>query len=190
MISSEKKKLRQKLLKQRQSLDKKIWQEKSNSLCKRLKSLSLFQEAKTILAYFTFRQEPILNSLFTMERCWGFPRCVDQSLVWHHWTPGDALIVGTYGILEPNLNAPILDPFEVDLILVPAVACDSQGYRLGYGGGFYDRLLSSPQWQHVPTIGIIFDFAYVSRLSVEPWDRRLKAICTETQHLNKFKLDN
>ncbi|YAI81745.1 MAG: 5-formyltetrahydrofolate cyclo-ligase [cyanobacterium endosymbiont of Rhopalodia sterrenbergii] len=190
MISSEKKKLRQKLLKQRQSLNKKTWQQKSNRLCERIKSLSLFQGSKTILAYFAFRQEPILNSLFTEEHCWGFPRCVGQSLIWHHWTPGDALTAGNYGISEPDLNAPILDSFEVDLILVPAVACDSQGYRLGYGGGFYDRLLNSPQWQHIPTIGIVFDFAYVNRLSVEPWDRKLKAICTETQYLNLLKLDD
>jgi 5-formyltetrahydrofolate cyclo-ligase len=189
MISSEKKKLRRKLLKQRQSLDKKIWQEKSNRLCEKIKSLSLFQEAKTILAYFAFRQEPILNSLFTMEHCWGFPRCVDQSLIWHHWTPGDTISAGTYGILEPDLNAPILNSFEVDLILVPAVACDHQGYRLGYGRGFYDRLLNSTQWQHIPTIGIIFNFAYVSRLSVDPWDCKLKAICTETQYLNLLESD-
>ncbi|HAC66374.1 MAG TPA: 5-formyltetrahydrofolate cyclo-ligase [Cyanothece sp. UBA12306] len=174
-----KKQLRRQLLKQRQLLEEKTWQEKSDLICQNLQSFPLFQEARTILAYFSFRQEPMLDSLFTDGRCWGFSRCVDQSLVWHLWTPGDTLEKGNYGILEPHRDAPILNPCEVDLILVPAVACDHQGYRLGYGGGFYDRLLSSPQWQDIPTLGIIFDFAYISQVPVDPWDRKLNAICTE-----------
>lgn len=75
-------------------------------------------------------------------------------------------------------------PDEVDLILVPAVACDARGYRLGYGGGFYDRLLSSADWKSKPTIGIVFEYAYVSQLPVDPWDKPLNSICTE----NRFQV--
>jgi 5-formyltetrahydrofolate cyclo-ligase len=65
----------------------------------------------------------------------GFPRCVGDTLVWHIWTPSSAhlLQTGAYGIPEPCPTAPTLASSEVDLILVPAVACDYQGYRLGYG---------------------------------------------------------
>jgi len=68
---------------------------------------------------------------------------------------------------------------QVDLLLVPAVACDRRGYRLGYGGGFYDRLLSQPEWQQKPAIGIIFDFARLPTLPFDPWDQPLTSICTE-----------
>jgi 5-formyltetrahydrofolate cyclo-ligase len=67
----------------------------------------------------------------------------------------------------------------VDLILVPAVACDRQGTRLGYGGGYYDRLLSDPAWTNIPTVGVVFDFAYLTYLVADPWDIPLRAICTE-----------
>ncbi len=81
---------------------------------------------------------------------------------------------------------PIIKPENVDLILIPAVACDYNGYRLGYGGGFYDRLLNSPQWQSIPTVGIIFEFALLSQLPCEPWDQKLKTICTEKQILSIY----
>ncbi|MGK7876961.1 MAG: 5-formyltetrahydrofolate cyclo-ligase [Xenococcaceae cyanobacterium] len=170
--------LRRVLLKQRRSLSEKIWQDKSDRLCRRLQSLPLFIEAQTILAYFSFRQEPDLSLLFTTHRRWGFPRCVGKSLIWHSWTSGDRLQAGAYGINEPHPDSPILKPTEVDLILVPAVACDYQGYRLGYGGGFYDRMLSSPEWASTPTIGIVFDFAYLPQLPVDPWDKKLDDVCT------------
>lgn len=171
--------LRQILIKKRRSLPKSLWREKSDRLCEHLQSLTLFKQAQTVLAYFSFAQEPDLSPLFTNERQWGFSRCVDKSLIWHSWTPGDNLQIGVYGIQEPQENAPILKSSDVDLILVPAVACDYQGYRLGYGGGFYDRMLSSPEWASIPTIGIVFDFAYLPQLPIDSWDKKLDSICTE-----------
>ena len=156
-----------------------MWREKSDRLCRNLQSLQLFSQAKTVLAYTSFRQEPDLSPLFTTKESWGLPRCVGKSLVWHRWQPSEPLEKGAYGILEPNANSPTLEAQDVDLILIPGVGCDRQGYRLGYGGGFYDRMLSSPQWQNKPTIGIFFEFALVSELPVDSWDIPLQGVCTE-----------
>ncbi|MDY7007175.1 MAG: 5-formyltetrahydrofolate cyclo-ligase [Cyanobacteriota bacterium] len=182
-----KKELRSSLLKKRQSMSEKEWREKSDRLCHHLQNYSLFQKAQTVLAYFSFRQEVDLSLLFTNNRenstvsnkNWGFPRCVKKTLSWHIWQPENYLQKGTYGILEPESNAPLLHSSEVDLILIPAVACDVNGYRLGYGSGFYDRMLSSEEWASKPTIGIVFEFAYLQQLPIDPWDRPLSAVCTE-----------
>lgn len=178
--------LRKSLLKTRQSMTVDEWKEKSDRVCTNILASSSFKEAKTVLAYFSFRQEPDLSPLFTNSqetyptKTWGFPRCVDKSLHWSVWRPNDAVEIGAYGIPEPCANALIISPTEVDLILIPSVACDHKGYRLGYGGGYYDRLLSSPEWVKKLTIGIVFEFAYVPQLPVEPWDKPLQGVCTET----------
>ncbi len=172
--------LRRELLKIRQSMTVEKWREKSSSICSRLLASPQFAQAKTIVAYFSFRQEPDLSPLYTNTSYrWGFPRCVEKNLSWHIWKPGDKLETGAYGIIEPHSNAPRIEPNEVDLILVPSVACDYQGYRLGYGGGYYDRMLSSPQWQIKPTIGIVFTYAYLPHLPVDNWDKKLHIICHE-----------
>lgn len=159
------------------------WRAKSDRLCLQLQIAPLLTEAKTILAYFSFRQEPDLTPLITQasDRVWGFPRCVGKSLIWHVWSPTSSLPLqsGGYGIQEPHPDCPTLEADQVDLILVPAVACDRQGYRLGYGGGFYDRLLSDPAWASKPTIGIVFDFAHLPQLPTDAWDQPLTAVCTE-----------
>ncbi|NEO98282.1 MAG: 5-formyltetrahydrofolate cyclo-ligase [Symploca sp. SIO2E9] len=174
--------LRRLLLKQRQSMSSEHWHYKSECLTKHLRSSPLFTQAQTVLAYFSFRKEPDLSTMFAdTERRWGFPRCIDKSLCWHSWKPGEALQKGKYGIFEPYPDAPTIKPSEVDLIIVPAVACDQRGYRLGYGGGFYDRMLSSSEWESKPTIGIIFEQAYLSQLPIDDWDKSLHAVCTEAR---------
>lgn len=179
----DKAKLRRKLLRWRQSLTVEEWKQKSDRLCSSLQTSVLYHQAKTVLAYFSFRQEPDLSPLFPQShKRWGFPRCVGKSLSWHSWQPHEALHPGNYGIHEPHPTAPLIDPAEVDLILVPCVACDYQGYRLGYGGGYYDRFLSSPDWAKKPTIGIVFDFAYLSQIPLEPWDKPLQIVITENGH--------
>jgi 5-formyltetrahydrofolate cyclo-ligase len=181
---STKKTLRKRLLAQRQALTPEDWKSKSDAVCLHLAQSEWVQKAQTILVYWSDRQEPNLSNLWVHHfphKRWGLPRCVEQRLVWHEWQPTKAnqLQPGPYDILEPLSTLPVLEPSVVDLILVPAVGCDRQGFRLGYGGGFYDRLFSNPAWTNVPTIGIVFEFAYLAELTRDSWDYPLRAVCTE-----------
>jgi 5-formyltetrahydrofolate cyclo-ligase len=173
--------LRRSLLKQRQSLNSQQWHEQSQKICDTLQQDRKFQAANTILTYFSFRQEPDLMDLITQnpEKSWGVPRCVGQDLQWHYWQPGWAVTQHRYGMMEPSRELPSVVVEKVDLILVPCVAIDQSGYRLGYGGGYYDRLLSLPLWQDKPTLGIIFSWAYLEALPHDPWDAQLHGVVTE-----------
>jgi 5-formyltetrahydrofolate cyclo-ligase len=183
MTNVTKKQLRKQILQQRQSLTATEWQAKSIAIADRLQNHVLFARSTTILAYFSFRSEPDLSSLLLDNSAikWGFPRIHGTELIWHYWQPEDDLISSKYGILEPHPECPQIHPSSVDLMLVPTVACDRQKYRLGYGGGYYDRLLSYREWSQIPTIGIAFDFAYLTQLPVDSWDIKLNCICTETR---------
>jgi 5-formyltetrahydrofolate cyclo-ligase len=172
--------LRRQFLERRQAMPIELWREYSDRICIQLQNCPQFTEARTILAYQSYRQEPDLTMLLAdRAKQWGLSRCVGKELTWHCWQPSEPLVVGTYGILEPAPGSPQLEPANVDLILVPAVAIDRRGYRLGYGGGYYDRLRADPAWGKIPTIGIVFDFAAVDLLPIDPWDLKLDAVCTE-----------
>jgi 5-formyltetrahydrofolate cyclo-ligase len=86
---------------------------------------------------------------------------------------------GYRGILEPQpRRTRAVVPEALDLALIPGVAFDLRGGRLGFGVGFYDRLLSRLA-RDIPTLGLAFDFQVVPRLPFEPHDMLLKAIVTE-----------
>jgi 5-formyltetrahydrofolate cyclo-ligase len=171
--------LRKILLQKRRSLSQMEWQSKSQQICQQIQALPAFQTAKTILIYSSFKQEPDLSRLLQdVSKVWGLPRCVGESMVWHKYSL-DQLQAGAFGILEPQSDAPTLRPEQVDLILVPCVGCDRQNYRLGYGGGFYDRMFSDPDWAKIASLGITFDFGLVDVIEVDPWDRSLHGVCTE-----------
>jgi 5-formyltetrahydrofolate cyclo-ligase len=179
-----KKTLRSQLLKQRKALCVNEWRSRSDAICQNLAELEWVQNAQTILVYLSHCQEPDLSPLwmhYFRHKRWGIARCVEKNLVWHecNLTQPNHLQAGAYGILEPLPTLPVIKADTVDLILVPAVGCDRQGFRLGYGGGFYDRLFSDSTWAKIPTIGIVFKFAYLDRLIPDLWDYPLRAVCTE-----------
>jgi len=94
----------------------------------------------------------------------------------------DMLVPSAFGIPEPELSSKsrILAGEELfmpdTLIVVPALAFDSMGFRLGYGGGYYDRLLASSS---CPSVGLAFDELLLDELPHETWDRPVRAVCTE-----------
>jgi len=180
-IPQTKKQLRQSLLNQRRQIPYEIWQQKSQVLCDRLSNWQIFQQAQNILTFSSFRQEPDLTNLWQSfpDKNWGFSRCIEKNLIWHQVAIADFdnnMRSGAFGILEPRHDLPIMDLANIDLILIPAVACDLQGYRLGYGGGFYDRWLPNSTGFKA---GIIFDEFYLDALPHDIWDVQLEAIVSE-----------
>jgi len=88
------------------------------------------------------------------------------------------LVPGAYGIPEPRDNANVLRAQDLDLIVVPGVAFDRAGNRLGRGAGYYDRFLSLLP-STTPCVGLGYDFQVVSSLpNLEPHDRRVTVVLT------------
>lgn len=98
-------------------------------------------------------------------------------LAFRAWVPGDTLISGYQGIGEPAADRAELCP---DVVLVPMLAFDSSGHRLGYGGGYYDRTLAALRAKGAPrAIGIAFSAQEVDRIPGADHDQRLDAVLTE-----------
>jgi 5-formyltetrahydrofolate cyclo-ligase len=176
--------LRISLLSQRRALSPADRAERSDRICQHLSQLPLLRSAPQILTYRSIRQEPDLTGFTRLVTpTWGLPRTIGSDLTWHHWQanqPDQTLTIGPFGIEEPAAHWPQLEPSPGTVILVPAIAIDRQGYRLGYGGGYYDRLFAHPAWASLTKIGITFDLGYLGPLPIDPWDIPLNAICSET----------
>ena len=99
-----------------------------------------------------------------------------ERLIFRLWRPGDPLVPAAFGVSEPSSSAPRLEP---DLLFVPLAAFDAEGFRLGYGGGFYDRTLAALRaLKPVAAIGLAYDEQRVDQVPREPTDARLDAILT------------
>ena len=86
---------------------------------------------------------------------------------------------GPFGLLEPSgANRAEILPADFDLILVPGIAFDRQGNRIGFGGGYYDRFLGLTP---APRVGLAYDFQLLERLPVDAQDVRLDFLATESE---------
>jgi 5-formyltetrahydrofolate cyclo-ligase len=150
----------------------------SRAVCEHLSGWHLFRQARVALTFLAFRNEIDLSPLFERwpEKTWLVPRVFDGEalaagakpyLVIHHYDPS-RVVRHRFGMLEPDPTLPVVSPDQVDLILVPGLAFDRRGGRMGYGGGFYDRLL--PQAHRAASVGVTYDDLIVDEIPMEPWD--------------------
>jgi 5-formyltetrahydrofolate cyclo-ligase len=100
-----------------------------------------------------------------------------QPLVFRAWRPGDPLEAGVFGTLHPSPKREVLEP---DVLLVPLLAVDEEGWRLGYGGGFYDRTLEALRAKkNITAIGVGLNAQLVPEVPHGPSDQRLDWLLTD-----------
>ncbi|MCS7030965.1 MAG: 5-formyltetrahydrofolate cyclo-ligase [Gloeomargarita sp. SKYG116] len=172
-----KKALRAQLRQQRSQLSPAESWRYSQQVIAHLQQHPWWSAARQVFGYVSLTGEPDLRPLWTQAPTWGLPRRDGDRLVWHRWQAG--LPLTESWLPEPYPDAPILTPQPGDLLLIPALAYDHRGYRLGYGGGYFDRLLAQPAWQGVYRVGVVFRAFLVPELPRDPWDQPVQAVCTE-----------
>ena len=125
-------------------------------LTQRLLELPAFQEAKTLATYLSFDHEVSTAGLIQAALQFGKRVCVPRTyphgrMEFVEYDP-DILEKTRFGLLEPNEQGKVVDKAEIDLIHVPGLVFQSKGYRIGYGGGYYDRYLADFAGKTVSTI--------------------------------------
>jgi 5-formyltetrahydrofolate cyclo-ligase len=155
----------------------------SAALCQRLANWAAVQQAQAVMAYLAFRSEPNLELLFDLlpRIRWVIPRIQegDRSMVIHPYDRG-RLVRHRFGMLEPAPDLPAVDPAALDMVLVPGVAFDRRGGRLGFGGGYYDRFLPTTPALRV---GVTYDECLSDALPCGEHDQRMDWVVTPTQEI-------
>ncbi|HEC35571.1 MAG TPA: 5-formyltetrahydrofolate cyclo-ligase [Anaerolineae bacterium] len=151
----------------------------SAALCRRLAGWAVLQEARVVLTYLAFRNEPDLGLLFNLlpNVRWILPRVEGKRLLLHPYDPAH-LVRHRFGMLEPAADLPVVDPAALDVVLVPGVAFDRQGRRLGFGGGYYDRLLPTTP---AVRVGVTYDNCLTDTLPCNEADQRMDWVITPTR---------
>jgi 5-formyltetrahydrofolate cyclo-ligase len=110
----------------------------------------------------------------------ALPAIGPQRLVYRPWQPGQPLTADACGIPAPPAEAGELAPEQLSLLLIPALAIDPSGIRLGYGGGWYDRLRASPTWRRPAALAVLPAACCSTELPRDPWDVPLDGWICET----------
>lgn len=171
------------LAKRRDSLPKALRAKHSADICKRLISLEEFAEAELVLLYYPIRSEidilPVAKEAISRGKRIAFPISLPKAstLVFRCITSLSHLTEGAYGIPEPRLSYD--EPYfsKTTLCVVPALAFDRSGHRLGYGKGYYDRFLSA--FEGV-SVGVAYSELMVDSLPTDAYDIPVNIIITET----------
>ena len=186
--------LRQDILRQRDALTLPDVKERSLAIARRFIKTSFFQRAKTILCYYPkgkeVNTELIIQYAFRSGKTIVLPATQSSTRTLRLYRIKNLqtdLVIGQYGIKEPNPETcKEMALRDIDLILIPAIALDQEGNRIGYGLGYYDRLLASYTG---PTVAVVYDFQVLLRVPQELHDIPLHYIITESRFVQCRKLN-
>ena len=189
VMPSDKSTLRKQLMEARKRLSSEALRAIEKGIFGRLAVLEAYRQAKTIFLYCSTPVEVGTGLLMADALHAGkqvcVPLCTDTRGVMEarEITAAAALSPGRFGIPEPPHDAPVVPPEGISLCVVPCLAADRAGFRLGYGGGYYDRFLSRTRAQ---TAVLCMDCCFFDSLPVERYDVRCDIVVTERQvHIAK-----
>lgn len=160
---------------------------RSEAICQRIVGLPEWVSARTVLAFVSMRSEVQTQSAVELARAAGkrvaatrmTPDYTDLEV--REWRLSDPLEESGQMFLQPPPEAPSIPGDEVDLVIVPALAADDRGYRIGYGKGYYDRLL--PRLPRAFRAAVVFDFELIAEVPERPYDVPVHAVATDLRLL-------
>ncbi len=183
----DKNQIRKELLGRRAALDTAQVSRRSSSVVNSVGSLEAWRDAREALLYWPVRNEvdvrPLVKDLWERGDRVFLPCCRDDC-------PGEMdigvvraesdLIRGAYSIHEPDSQkCEFPESVSPDIVIVPGVGFDRRGFRIGFGGGYYDRFLARPEAASCLVVGVCYDFQIVESVPAEDWDKPVHVICTE-----------
>jgi len=182
LMPDDKKAVRKRTLRAREELGTEVAQELSGRILRHLKELELFRNAKVIHTYVSTKPNEVdtrrlIQEVLRSGRRVAVPitnrlrKALDHSEI----LGLEDLKPGTFGILEPATPRPV-DEALLDLVIVPVVAVDRHGNRVGFGGGYYDRFLKGV---HCPKVALAYSFQVLEEIPSAPGDERVDFIVTE-----------
>lgn len=172
--------LRRALRAQRRLLPPEAQETAARAVHAQLAAFEPYRQARCIMAYMAVRGELsleyVIRDILLSGRTLILPRCEAPGIMTARRIADEGdLICGTYGLMEPDARCEIVSPDSIGLILVPGVAFDHAGHRLGQGGGYYDRFLKESAALRV---GICHDGALVDHVPHEAHDEMMAYIIT------------
>ncbi|EIM27380.1 5-formyltetrahydrofolate cyclo-ligase [Microvirga lotononidis] len=178
-----KERLRGEVLSRRDALDKDFRHEAGRRIAESALGFPDLKDVTPIGGYWPIRSEvdprPLMEALIGRGQDVALSQILHPHLSWRLWQPGDVLVKGGFGVREPGPDAPEVFP---KALIVPLVAFDCRGGRIGYGKGHFDRAIAALEAQHpVLTIGLAYAVQEIDEVPVEPHDRLLDVIITEAE---------
>ena len=153
----------------------------SEAIAERLAGLPEVAAATSVMVFSSLgsevQTEPIIGRLASRGVRVLLPRTVEREMEAVPYAPGDPVTIATFGAKEPREGEPV-DPRTIDVVVVPGLAFDPRGYRVGYGGGFYDRFLKRTR-PGVEKIGICFALQVLDEVPHGRMDLPVSRVVTE-----------
>lgn len=153
----------------------------NGEMCRHVLGWEAYASARVVGGYMSMAHEadvtPILLDALANGKVLALPRCgKPPEMTFHRVSSLEELVSGAYGLLEPEEDAPMIGPEEIDLVLVPLEAVARNGLRLGKGGGYYDRFLAG--YSGV-SLGAALRHQWIDTLEGDEWDQPLRAVADE-----------
>lgn len=182
-ISCEKKDFRHMIKKRIKALDENFLEISNHMISQNALKLPEITDCERILIYCSMGREAdtrhIIDVMFSSGKTVSLPVCEGDGIMhFAELRPDGIKIEGMYGIMEPAKDAPVITPRDGDVIIVPALTFDKNGFRMGKGSGYYDRFLKKNRFI---SIGLARDCLLVDAVPREAHDMRVDILVTDKE---------
>lgn len=174
------------MLEKRNSLSYSTINTKSKEIQLRFTHSDEFNHAKMLAGYYAIGSEVrtamIIDTALKSDRLVALPRIEGDHIKFYQILFNTVLVANRIGIREPPISSNYCIPENIDVILVPGIVFDTSGYRLGYGGGYYDRFIARKKKSTI-SVGLAYEFQICNKIHRSYDDQKIDLLVTEKRML-------